>query len=120
MTQRTFRTQTPLQALVVGQALLLARQLKQTADGAPDGQVLARVEALAVPAARDLARQAVEQALVKMRQLADAEDIRSIAIPRIGVGYGGLSWPKVRAIVERVFGQWSGRLVVYEGYTPAE
>jgi O-acetyl-ADP-ribose deacetylase (regulator of RNase III) len=38
-----------------------------------------------------------------MRELADAEAITSIAIPRIGVGYGGLSWKKVRAIVEHVF-----------------
>jgi O-acetyl-ADP-ribose deacetylase (regulator of RNase III) len=53
-----------------------------------------------------------------MRDQADARHIRSIAIPRIGVGYGGLSWRKVKAIVERVFGEWSGRLVVYEKYAP--
>ncbi len=64
--------------------------------------------------------EAIEQALVKMRELADAEGIRSIAIPRIGVGYGGLSWKKVRAIVERVFADWSGRLVVYEEFVPSE
>jgi O-acetyl-ADP-ribose deacetylase (regulator of RNase III) len=64
--------------------------------------------------------EAIEQALTKMRKLADAEGIRSIAIPRIGVGYGGLSWRKVKAIVERVFGDWAGRLVVYEEYAPAK
>jgi hypothetical protein len=63
MSQRTFRARTPLEALLVEQALLLARQLQATADGAPDGQVLARVEALAVPAARELARQAVQATL---------------------------------------------------------
>jgi O-acetyl-ADP-ribose deacetylase (regulator of RNase III) len=63
---------------------------------------------------------AIEQALGRMRELADAERIASIAIPRIGVGYGGLSWKKVRAIVERVFGDWQGRLVVYEEFVPAE
>ena len=64
MTQRTtFHADTPLQALLVEQALLLARQLESTADAAPDGQVLARVEALAVPAARELARQAVQATL---------------------------------------------------------
>ena len=62
--------------------------------------------------------EAVEQTLVKMRDVADAEGICSIAIPRIGVGYGGLSWRKVRAIVERVFGDWSGRLIVYEEFVP--
>jgi len=60
---RTFQTQTPLEALVVEHALLLARQLQKTADGAPDGEVLARVEAAALPAARELARKAVEAAL---------------------------------------------------------
>src|SRR5262245_28646849 len=72
MTQRTtFHADTPLQALLVEQALLLARQLEQTADDAPDGQVLARVEALAVPAARELARQAVQATL--QAQAAQAE-----------------------------------------------
>ena len=63
MSRRTFQAETPLQALLLEQALLLARQLEQTADQAPDGQVLARVEALAVPAARELARQAVQATL---------------------------------------------------------
>ena len=60
---RTFRADTPLQALVLEQALLLAKQLEQTAEQAPDGQVLSRVEALAVPAARELARLAVQATL---------------------------------------------------------
>jgi O-acetyl-ADP-ribose deacetylase (regulator of RNase III) len=64
--------------------------------------------------------EAVETALVRMRELADMEGIKSIAIPRIGVGYGGLSWKKVRAIVERVFADWHGRLVVYEEFVPSE
>jgi O-acetyl-ADP-ribose deacetylase (regulator of RNase III) len=62
--------------------------------------------------------EAVEEALWRMRGLADAEGVRSIAVPRIGVGYGGLSWKKVRPIVERVFGDWPGTLVVYEEYAP--
>ena len=62
--------------------------------------------------------EAIEQALRRMRRQADAEGIRSIAIPRLGVGYGGLSWKKVRAIVEQVFGDWQGTLVVYEEYVP--
>ena len=60
---RTFRTDTPLEALLVEQALALARQLQQTADAAPDGAVLAAVEAAAVPAGRELTRKAVEAAL---------------------------------------------------------
>ena len=62
--------------------------------------------------------EAIEDALRRMRELADAEGVESIAIPRIGVGYGGLSWKKVRAIIEPVFGDWPGTLVVYEHYAP--
>ena len=63
MTRRTFEADTLLQALIVEHALALARQLEQTADGAPDGQVLARVEAAAVPAGRELTRRAVDTTL---------------------------------------------------------
>jgi O-acetyl-ADP-ribose deacetylase (regulator of RNase III) len=63
--------------------------------------------------------EAIEKALTHMKEQADAESIASIAIPRIGVGYGGLSWKKVRAIVERVFADWAGTLYVYEEYVPA-
>lgn len=60
---RTFQTQTALEALVVEQALLLARELEKTANDAPDGKVLAQVEAYVLPAARELARKAFEAAL---------------------------------------------------------
>jgi hypothetical protein len=73
MRRRTFHTQTALEALLVEQALLLAHQLQRTADGAADGQVLAAVEAAAVPAARELGRQAVEAAL---QHQADAAEKR--------------------------------------------
>ena len=62
--------------------------------------------------------EAIETSLREMRRQADEEGITSIAIPRIGVGYGGLSWKKVRAIVEAVFGDWPGTLVVYEEFVP--
>src|SRR5437762_1995717 len=59
MSPRTFQAQTPLEALLVEQALAIARQLQETADAAPDGQVLARVEAAALPAGRAFTRRAV-------------------------------------------------------------
>src|SRR5262249_51336750 len=62
--------------------------------------------------------EAIEESLTKMRALAEAEGVESIAMPRIGVGYGGLSWKKVRPIIERVFGDWTYTLVVYEEYAP--
>jgi O-acetyl-ADP-ribose deacetylase (regulator of RNase III) len=64
--------------------------------------------------------EAIEHALEAMKTLADAEGVTSIAMPRIGAGYGGLSWKKVRPIVERVFGAWPGTLYVYEEYVAAD
>jgi O-acetyl-ADP-ribose deacetylase (regulator of RNase III) len=62
---------------------------------------------------------AVETALTDMRRQADAEGIERIALPRIGVGMGRLSWKKVKAIIERVFSDWSGTVIVYEEYVPS-
>src|ERR1051326_1361472 len=42
--------------------------------------------------------EAVEQALRTMREIADHENVTSIGMPRIGAGYGSLSWKKVRVI----------------------
>jgi O-acetyl-ADP-ribose deacetylase (regulator of RNase III) len=64
--------------------------------------------------------EAIETALRSMREQADQERITTIAIPRIGTGYGGLSWKKVRAIIEKVFADWQGTLYVYDQYAPEE
>ena len=64
--------------------------------------------------------EAIEAALREMMRQADDRGVTSIAIPRIGVGYGGLSWRKVRVIVEAVFGDWPGTLVVYEEFEPGD
>jgi len=82
MSQRTtFHADTALQALLLEQALLLAHQLEQTATAAPDGQVLARVEALAVPAAREFARQAVQATLQAQAQAAEKKGRRAAPVP---------------------------------------
>ncbi len=61
---------------------------------------------------------AIQVALENMKRQADEEGIRTIGMPRIGTGYGGLSWKKVRAIIDRVFQDWLGTLYVYEEYIP--
>ena len=63
--------------------------------------------------------EAVERALRAMREQADVEGVTTIAIPRIGTGYGGLSWKKLRVIIEQIFEEWPGTLYVYEEYVPA-
>jgi hypothetical protein len=84
MNTRTFRAETPLQTLLVEQALLLAKQLETTADAAPDGQVLSRVEALAVPAGRELVRRAVEAALQAQAEAAEKKGRRAAPVPADG------------------------------------
>src|SRR5215475_9713603 len=85
MSQRTtFHAKTPLQVLLVEQALLLAQQLETTADAAPDVQVLCRVEALAVPAARELARQAVQATLQAQAQAAEKKGRPAAPAPAAG------------------------------------
>ena len=49
---------------------------------------------------------------------ADEDGVDSIAIPRIGAGYGGLPWRMVRPIVETVFKDWPGTLYIYEEFVP--
>ena len=61
--------------------LLLARQLQQAADAAPDGQVLARVEAAALPAGRELTRKAVEAALQAQAAAAETKGRPAAAAP---------------------------------------
>src|SRR5438874_9907185 len=83
---RTFEARTPLQALLLEQALLLAQQLQQTADAAPDGKVLAQVEALAVPAARELARQAVQATLQAQAEAAEKKGRPAAPVPVDKIG----------------------------------
>jgi hypothetical protein len=93
MTPRTtFHADTPLQALLIEQALLLARQLEATAAAAPDGQVLARVEALAVPAARELARQAVQATLQAQAPAAEKKGRRAVPV-RVDTSCGTKATP---------------------------
>jgi len=62
--------------------------------------------------------EAIGHALETMKRQADENGIRSIAMPRIGAGYGGLSWNQVHPIVGRIFSDWPGTLYVYEEYVP--
>jgi len=64
--------------------------------------------------------EAIETALAQMKDIADNEGIESIAMPQVGTGYGGLSWRKIRVIIEQVFEGWRGTLYVYEEYVPGE
>ncbi len=63
---------------------------------------------------------AIEAALESMKRQADQEGVHTIAMPRVGAGHGGLSWKKVRTVIDRVFQTWPGTLYVYEEYIPEQ
>ncbi len=69
--ERTVTVRTELEAILVEQALLMARELEAVTDAAPDGRVLAEGEAAAVRLGRELTRAALEAAL--QRQAGPAE-----------------------------------------------
>ena len=66
---RMIEVETPLEAVLVERALMMARELQAVADAAPDGQVLARAELAALRCGRELIRRALEASL---QQQADA------------------------------------------------
>src|SRR5687767_4547031 len=96
MSPRTFEAQTPLEALLLEHALAIARQLQQTADAAPDGSVLARVEAAALPAGREFTRRAVAAAL-QARAAAAEKKGRPAARAPAAAGASGPSVPPTAA-----------------------
>jgi len=63
MYRRDIRVNNPTEALMVEQALAMYREMERTANAAPDGQVLAQVEQLAVTRGREFTRKALESVL---------------------------------------------------------
>jgi vancomycin resistance protein YoaR len=63
MYPREIRVTSPLEALVVEQALAMVREMKRVADAAPDGQVLSQAERSAVSQGRELTRKSLEAVL---------------------------------------------------------
>jgi hypothetical protein len=63
MYRRDIRVNSPLEALVVEQALAMVREMKRVADAAPDGKVLDHAETVAVAQGRELTRKSLEAVL---------------------------------------------------------
>lgn len=57
----------------------------------------------------------IEEGLKDLRRVIEREGIRSIAIPPLGCGNGGLDWSQVRPHIERALGDLPGvEVVAYE------
>jgi hypothetical protein len=63
MIRRTFHAEDELEAAALEQALAMVRELRQIADAAPDGKVLAIVERAAVDRGRRFTRDRLQDAL---------------------------------------------------------
>ena len=63
MSDLELRISDPVEALIVEQALVMARELKRTCDAAKDGQVLAQAERVAMAQGRELTRKSLEAVL---------------------------------------------------------
>jgi O-acetyl-ADP-ribose deacetylase (regulator of RNase III) len=56
----------------------------------------------------------IEAGLLALRREIESRGIRSIAIPPLGAGLGGLDWNQVRPLIERSLGGLDVRIIVYE------
>jgi len=60
----------------------------------------------------------VAHALKALRQLAEAEDLRSIAMSRLATGVGGLDWEAVRPLIAQHLDGLNIPVYVYSTYHP--
>ena len=58
----------------------------------------------------------VSHALKELRELAEAENFRSLALPRLATGVGGLQWEVVRPLLAQHLGDLSIPVFVYSTY----
>jgi O-acetyl-ADP-ribose deacetylase (regulator of RNase III) len=56
----------------------------------------------------------IEEGLKDLLNVIDRYKIKSVALPLLGCGYGGLEWDKVRPMIEQHLGASEARIVVYE------
>jgi O-acetyl-ADP-ribose deacetylase (regulator of RNase III) len=58
----------------------------------------------------------VGHALRELAKLAKAEGLRSIALPRLATGVGGLEWTEVKPLVSRYLGELGVPVYIYSTY----
>ncbi len=57
----------------------------------------------------------IEHGLADVRRIIEEKGIRSVAVPPLGCGNGGLEWPVVRPLIESALGGLEGvEVLVYE------
>lgn len=86
MDELCVRVETPLQRLLVEQALAFAKELERAADAAPEGQVLDRCERVALSSGREFLRKALADTLEHQAATGEAKGGRIAPAPAGGGG----------------------------------
>ena len=61
----------------------------------------------------------INASMRKMMKFAEENDVKSIALPKIGAGLGGLNWNDVKAVIEEIASEYPNiDLYVVENYKP--
>ena len=58
----------------------------------------------------------VSHALKELRALIKDQDLRSVALPRLATGVGGLDWDEVEPLVEEYLGDLDIPVIIYDVY----
>ncbi len=62
--------------------------------------------------------QNVNHALRELRKIIEKEKLRSVALPKLATGVGGMDWSEVEPLIEQHLGDLNVPVVVYEVYEP--
>lgn len=94
--ERTVTIRTELESILVEHALAMARELELASDAAPDGQVLAVSELVAIRAGRELTRQALQATLQHQAEAAEKKGLPAAPAPAAGAAASRISPTKRR------------------------
>src|SRR4051812_21173182 len=89
MIRRTFHAEDEVEAAALEQALAMVRELRQIADDAPDGKVLAVVERAAVEGGRRFTRERLQDALNAQAAALEQKGGSPAPAPAAGPGLTG-------------------------------
>lgn len=56
----------------------------------------------------------IEQGLIALKKLIEEKEIKSLAIPPLGSGNGGLEWSLVKQLMEKYLGDLNAEIYIYE------
>lgn len=62
----------------------------------------------------------VNHALRALRHFIEKEGVKSVALPRLATGVGGLDWDEVRPLIEHHLGGLPVKVILYTGFHPGQ